>query len=376
MLGIKELLRRRLQFALITVIVALIAYLILMINALGLGLQSFAGSALNNLDVDYLAYADGSNLSIPRSELPDEIVQSVASAPGVSAAGPMGYFTITPSKGDKQFPAALLGIEPGAPGSPEVVEGRLLAAGSRELVADRSYLRAAGFAIGDTITIPARLQNYDFTIVGASDSGRFFFQSPVYIDIAAWQELRYGGATLTGPDGQQQASPAASVVLVRGGPPEGIEAAVEGVRVVDKSTAFNNIEGVQAQNQTVVSLRSLGYIIGGLVIGIFFYVLTLQKIGQIGILKAIGAGGWPIFIQLAVQVVAIVLVSCLVAVPLVLLTLRGIESALPDFPLLLTTATIVTTVIVLLVVSLIGALVSGRQIASVDPIIALGQTNT
>lgn len=376
MLGLKELLRRRLQFALITIIVALIAYLILMINALGLGLQSFAGSALNNLDVDYLAYAAGSNLSIPRSELSGEVVQSLSEAPGVSATGRMGYFTITPTRGDKQYPAALLGIEPDSPGSPDIVEGRLLMPGSRELVADQSYLRASGFSIGDTITIPARLQSYDFTIVGASDSGRFFFQSPVYIDVGAWQELRYGGATLTGPDGMQQPSPAASVVLIRGGSASAIEGAVAGVKVVDKATAFNNIEGVQAQNQTVVSLRSLGYIIGGLVIGIFFYVLTLQKIGQIGILKAIGAGGWPIFFQLAIQVVAIVIVSCAVAVPLVLLTLRGIESALPDFPLLLTNGTIVTTVVVLLVVSLIGALVSGRQIASVDPIIALGQTNT
>lgn len=375
MLGIKELQRRKLQFSLITLIVALIAYLILMVNALGLGLQSFAGSALRDLDADYLAYSSVSNLSIPRSEIGASTVDALRAAPGVAAVSRLGYFTVTPSRGDQQYPAALLGIEPAGLGAPPIVAGRGVEPGKRELLADQSYLDLSGFAIGDTITIPVRLQDFDFRIVGAVDSGRFFFQSPLYVDIADWQTLRYGGPKLVGPDGTAADSPAASVVLVRGGTPEAIEAAVPGLRVVDKETAFQNIEGVKPQNQTVVTLRTLAYAIGGLVIGIFFYVLTLQKLGQIGILKAMGAGGRAIFLQLALQVVVVVALALLVAVPLTVLSLRGITAALPEFPLLLTTGSVLATVLLLFVVALGGAFVSGRQIARVDPILALGQTN-
>jgi len=39
MIGLKEIQRRRLQFALIALVVALISYLVLMINGLGVGLN-------------------------------------------------------------------------------------------------------------------------------------------------------------------------------------------------------------------------------------------------------------------------------------------------------------------------------------------------
>ena len=376
MLGLKELQRRKLQFVLITVVVALIGYLILMINALGLGLQSFAGSALKAFDADYLAYSSLSNLSIPRSELSADTASAIVLVPGVTAAGRIGYFTVTPGREGKQFPASLLGFEAGKPGAPTLTEGRAPNPGATEILAEQAYLDVSGFRIGDTISIPARLRTFDFTIVGAVESGRFFFQSPLYVEIADWQRLRYGGARTRDTEGNLVESPVASVVLVRGGEPASIEAAVPGLRVVDKTTAFNSIEGVRAQNQTVASLRSLGYTIGGLVIGIFFYVLTLQKIGQVGILKAIGASGRAIFLQLGLQVILIVSASLALSIPLALLSLRGIAAATPDFPLLLTSGSVVTTIILLFAVALIGALVSGRQIAKVDPIIALGQTNT
>ena len=50
MIGLLKVRRRKFQFALITLIVTLISYLVLMINGLGVGLNDSAGSALRNFD--------------------------------------------------------------------------------------------------------------------------------------------------------------------------------------------------------------------------------------------------------------------------------------------------------------------------------------
>ena len=56
MLAITEIRRRKLQFGLVTGVVTLIAYLVIMVTGLGLGLNQFAGTGLLALNGDYLAY--------------------------------------------------------------------------------------------------------------------------------------------------------------------------------------------------------------------------------------------------------------------------------------------------------------------------------
>ncbi|MEZ4523803.1 MAG: hypothetical protein R3A46_19525 [Thermomicrobiales bacterium] len=52
MIGLLEIRRRKLQFTLIAAVFALVAYLVLMITGLGIGLSELAGSALLNLDAN------------------------------------------------------------------------------------------------------------------------------------------------------------------------------------------------------------------------------------------------------------------------------------------------------------------------------------
>ena len=57
MIGLKEIQRKKLQFALIALVVTLVSYLVLMINGLGIGLNKQAGSALLQLDADGITYS-------------------------------------------------------------------------------------------------------------------------------------------------------------------------------------------------------------------------------------------------------------------------------------------------------------------------------
>lgn len=365
MLAFNEIRHRLTQFVLIVAIVALIGYLVVMISALGVGLQQQAGSYLRRLPVDGVGYNVNANFSGLRSEVSGEQLAAVRALPGVRAATALGFLSTTTFNEQGRYPALLVGYDPGSIGQPRVVEGAAPAAGAGDaLLADRGFLRRHGLNVGDTLQISQRLQARSFTIIGAVDEGTFFFQPVILAPRSVWQELRYGAAG--------ERVPAGSVVLMRGDAPlDAVNAAVPSLQMLSPEGAFNKIEGVQAQQQTVRSLQVMGYLIGAMVIGIFFYVLTLQKVPQIGILKALGASSWFVFGQLLIQVVTLTLAGLAVCIPLALAT----ASAIPEggVPIAFTGSTYVITIAGLLVSAMLGALFSGRQIARVDPIIALGQ---
>lgn len=365
MIGVLEIRRRRLQFALIALIVTLISYLVLMINGLGVGLNEQAGSALRSFDADAIAYSDRAGLSVIRSELSQDQIDRITATSGAEVAAPVGYMAANYRKEDGEIEsAAFLGFDPGTIAQPKVVEGRTLTPDDADgLLVDRSFLRYSGLDVGDTVTISVRLVERDFRIVGATNEGAFFFQPSVYLLRNTWQELKYGMV--------DERTPNASIVLLKGDALAGT--AGDGWQSVSKTTAFANIEGVSGQQSTVQALRAFGYLIGGLVIGVFFYVLTLQKIGQIGMLKAVGASSFFLFRQVMVQVLCISVAGVAVAIPLTWLTNKAIQQAPNPVPIAFTNGTFITTSVLLVLMAVAGAIFSGRQVAKVDPIIALGQ---
>ncbi|MGE3077353.1 MAG: ABC transporter permease [Dehalococcoidia bacterium] len=365
MIGLLEIRRRKLQFVLIALIVTLISYLVLMINGLGVGLNEQAGSALKHFDADAIAYSERAGLSVIRSEMSAELVDEISQRFGTDSSAPLGYLAANYLKEDGDIDsAAFLGFDPGTIGEPNVVKGRALTPeDSNGLLVDKSFLKYSGLKVGDTVRVSIRLVERDFVIIGETNEGNFFFQPAVYLLRSSWRELKYGEAT----EGQ----PAASIMLLKGDDVIGAEG--EGWVAVSKSEAFANIEGVSGQQSTVTALRLFGYLIGGLVIGVFFYVLTLQKISQIGVLKAVGASSFFLFRQVLVQVLAISVTGVVIAVPLAWATNRLLQQVPNPVPIGFTTGTFVVTSALLVLMAAIGAAFSGRQVAQVDPIIALGQ---
>ena len=369
MLGLIEIRRRRLQFGLIGLIVTLITYLVLMVNGLGIGLNELSGRALKNWNADAVAYSETSNLSVIRSELGANTVDEVAKLPGVTASAPLGYYGVNIRRPDgsvssRAKSAALIGFDLGGLGQPAVISGRNLEPGDGQaILADRTFLKATGLKVGDTVNLAYRLSNGNFRIVGEVDQGAFFFQPTIYALRTTWQQMKYGG--------NEPADPVASIMILKGSGLAGRSAA--GVTIVSKDTAFNNIEGVSAQQGTVNALMFFGYLIGALIIGVFFYVLTLQKVPQIGVLKAVGASSAFVVRQIVVQVLALALGGVALAVPLAWLTNRLLQQLPAQVPIAFTASAFVVTSLAMVATALVGAVFSARQAITVDPIIALGQ---
>ena len=173
MIGFLEIRRRKLQFALVGVIVTLISYLVLMINGLGIGLNEQAGRALRSFDADAIAYSDRAGLSVIRSELSAETVARIAAESGAREAAPLGYMAVNYRREDgKVKSAAVLGYDPGTIGEPPVKAGRALTADDRTgLLADRLFLKASGLKVGDTVRLWGRLEGREVTSLWKVNEG-------------------------------------------------------------------------------------------------------------------------------------------------------------------------------------------------------------
>jgi len=259
---------------------------------------------------------------------------------------------------------ALFGFEPGSVAEPAVRSGRTLAR-EGEILIDRSLSRSSGLKVGDQITMRNALIAYNFTIVGEVDEGQFLGLPSAYVFLDKWREMRYPG--------QGEDAPAASVILARGHADDlgaRIEAAVPNTSALSKSEAISAIGGVTEQERVVMAIELFGFVIGALVIGSFFFVLTMQRAYEIAIVKALGASSWYVFGQLICQVAAVALAGLALGVALALVT----EATLPsDIPLQITGGAFLTGGASITIAALLGSLFSARQVVRVNPMSALGQ---
>ena len=112
--------------------------------------------------------------------------------------------------------------------------------------------------------------------------------------------------------------------------------------------------------------------IGILVIGGFFQIQMLQKIPQIGVLKAIGASNPTIAGAVVAQIVLVTTFGVLFGTGVAL----GLAAGIPDtVPAIFSGSSVAVAILTLLAIGPIGGLVSVRLAVRVEPLIALGLSN-
>ncbi|WP_338130746.1 ABC transporter permease [Cohnella ginsengisoli] len=102
----------------------------------------------------------------------------------------------------------------------------------------------------------------------------------------------------------------------------------------------------------------------------FFYVVTIQKSSQFGILKAIGTRTAYLARSVALQVLLLSTASLIVSALLV----RAMEAILPDgMPFQLNLSTLALTCGAFILMSLAGSLLSVWKVARIDALDAIGR---
>jgi putative ABC transport system permease protein len=168
----------------------------------------------------------------------------------------------------------------------------------------------------------------------------------------------------------------ANVIAVRLVDPEAAEemqqkiaAEVENVEVATLKDAIQALPGYSAQQSTLNTQGGFTLFIGILVIGGFFQIQILQKVSQIGVLKAIGTSNPIVAWASVIQIVAITIIGVAIGG---LLTFLFSLSFPPTVPIVFNGAKSAIALAALLAIGPLGGLVSIRYAVRIEPLKALG----
>jgi putative ABC transport system permease protein len=377
-LALKEMWRSRGRFLLISLVIALITTLVLFIAALAEGLGSGNKEYIEKLNADLIVYKKGVDLSITASRIDRSRLNDIRRVEGVKDVGSISFTSVSVVLGEDKKPlnVSLIGVEPGKPGEPPVISGRGLRQKSgREAIIDRNVALRTGLKVGDELTLKSiqgtKEESYVLRVIGISDGRQYFLQPSVIVPYLTWDRI--------GPKadpGQNQGELISNVVGVQLEDPakldvvkQRLEAEVSDIRAVDRITAYQNTPGYSAQQSTLNTQRAFALLIGVLVIGGFFQIQTLQKVPQIGMLKAIGSSNTTIAVAAVTQIVAVTIIGIAIGTLGTLALSLGFP---PTIPIIFTANAVSVGVVSLMLIGPVGGLVSVRYALRVEPLTALG----
>lgn len=310
-LALKEVLRNLGRFFLVSLVIALITLLVLFIAALGEGLANGNRQYIANLDAELIVFLEKSDFIIPSSRLETNTVRAVRRVAGVADAGPIFTSNTEIVSLEERLKVSLLAAEPGRPGMPTILEGRdFRSSAARETVIDRNVALRSGIKIGDEIEIRSTQgvddEFFTLKVVGLVEGQSYAFQPTIFVPVSTWETIRPQAEADLNSD---TAYP--NIIAVKLTDPSQIDLVrarlvevVPNIEVADIATTINNVPGYSAQQGTVQTQGFFTLLIGVLVIGGFFQIQILQKVPQIGVLKAIGSSngvvGWASVIQIIV----------------------------------------------------------------------------
>ncbi len=365
----RELLRRPGRFMTATVILTLIAILLMFLGGLLDGLIRASTGAVRAQQADALVFSTSSQSSFQRSRIEPEMRSAIESELDVATGG-LGVVLLgarVPGNGPRDLAnVAVWGYELAPDGVPEPP-------GPGAAWADES-LRADGVEIGQELLVgPARTP---IVVAGWVEDTAYNGQAGLWTDVETWRAvLNTNRPDASLADGVFQA------LVVRhvdtGRPIVDVPAAVESVLTgeviaLTVDEAVNEIPGVTEQQTTFNQILGVTVVIAVVVIALFFALLTVERAGLYGVLKAIGARSRTIFAGLVVQAVAVTSVAAVAAGFAVIV----LDLLIPpgSIPLYITAGRIVTSVVVLLLAAVVGCAFSLRRVLDVDPASALGSS--
>ncbi|HDL9054543.1 TPA: ABC transporter permease [Staphylococcus aureus] len=343
-----EIRRNKLKFGLIIGVLTMISYLLFLLSGLANGLINMNKEGIDKWQADAIVLNKDANQTVQQSVFnKKDIENKYKKQATLKQTGEIV------SNGHQKDNVLVFGVEKSSLLVPSLIEGHK-ATKDNEVLADET-LKNKGFKIGDTLSLSQsdeKLHIVDFT-----ESAKYNASPVIFTNDATIAKIN---PRLTGDK--------INAVVVRdtNWKDKKLNQELEAVSIND---FIENLPGYKPQNLTLNFMISFLFVISATVIGIFLYVMTLQKTSLFGILKAQGfTNGY-----LANVVISQTLILALFGTAFGLL-LTGVTGAfLPDaVPVKFDVLTLLVFAIVLMIVSVLGSLFSILTIRKIDPLKAIG----
>lgn len=372
-LALRELRRTPGRFLVATITISLIAVLLMFLGALLDGLIQLSTGSIQAQRGQVIVMSNDSRGVLSASRISSDerqtVGQAVADAAGTTDPAVGGYGEVTVGArlagGDERqltsvrvrgYEIAPAGLPATAPASGEVWA-------DPDLVSD--------YTVGDVLQLgPGRVE---VQIVGFLDANQTPSLGGVWGTLETWRGVLAGSRP-----GSMVPADFVQALVVDVGPAgeDAVSAAISAIESDSGLAAFTLAEaseaipGVSAQRTTFNQIIAVTTVIGLVVIALFFALLTAERVGLYGVLKAVGARSNALFAGVATQAIAICLVASLVGIAMMAAAAFGIPPG--SLPFTVTPARIALSVGLLLAAAIAGSVFSLRTVLRIDPAQAIG----
>ncbi len=342
------------RFALIATVVAMITLLVGSLTGLTAGLANQNISSIMSLTADKIVLStpdDNENLSYDNSSVSSNIIEQYKTAKNVNSVEPLGISRAKfINENGKNLNASIFGIYPSyendAPKN------------ANSIVLSSNAAKEADVEQGDIL----ELAGEKYTVEKIGEESWYSHSSVVWVNYDDWSSYsqkvgQSGEATalmLMADDSTQDISP------------------VEGTEIKTPITSLMALSAFKSEIGSLGMMIGMLFLISALVIGAFFTVWTIQRKGDIAIMKALGVSSKALMKDSLGQALIILVIG----VGSGILATIGIGSlAVQVLPFVLSPLTMGIPVVAMVFTGLLGALFALRTVTKADPLTALASSN-
>lgn len=344
----RDLRSARGRFALIGAVVALITLLVGFLSGLTGGLAAQNVSAVLALPGDRLVLkpAGDEAATFADSRIDDATVAAWRAAPGVRAVTPVGITQTRAAGPAASGGIALFGAD--SPGAPPRDDEVALSAGAATTL---------GVVVGDEVTIAGS----PYRVERVGDDSWYSHTPVVSMTASAWAgvDRRLGGSGLP------------TVLAVSGGHDTSDVAAATGTTASSRLASLTALPTFRSEIGSLALMIALLFVVSALVVGAFFTVWTMQRAGDVAVLKALGASTPALLRDALGQALVVLLIG--VGAGIALTAAFGALAG-GALPFVLSPLTTLAPAVVMIALGVLGAAVSLRIVTASDPLTALGST--
>lgn len=355
----KEIRFNKKKYILIELILIMMMFMVIFLSGLANGLARAVSAGIDNAPAqNYVLSTDAQDL-ISVSSVNNTDLDKVREVTGDKVTPLDLQMTNINKKGDsKKISVTYFAINPEDFLNPKAVEGQKLSDKKDTIVLDSS-LKDSGIKVGDVVKDSSI--GTQFTVVGFAKN-QMYGHAPIgFISLDTYAELKKSANPMSLVEQKYNA------LAINGKDIKNIK--VTGLEVVDRKTIIKNIPGYTAEQMTINMILWVLVFVSAVVLGVFFYIMTLQKHKEFGVTKAIGMNMLEIAgIQMS-QILILAIFGVIIGNALGF----GMASVLPSsMPFYLKTSSAAEISGAFILISIVCSLVSIREIAKVDPITIIG----
>lgn len=348
-----EIKKYKLRFILITGVLMLVAYLVFFLSGLATGLANLNRESVDKWNANGIILTEDSDKSIYQSSMKLDVLDDVTA----DDMAVIGQINAIANNGDNKKNISLFGINKEEFIMPTVTEGKPFS-NENEVIANDS-LKDDGFKLGDEISLSS--SEVKLTIVGFTDNSKFNAAPVLYADLPTFHHVKYGDAADLNKD-------QINGVVLKTNDLSKVNLDSE-LEVIEIEEFISNLPGYTEQKLTLNFMIYFLFIISAVIVSIFLYVLTVQKISMFGVMKAQGISNLYLSQSVIAQTFILSAVGIIIGFILTVITGSFLPSAVPvafDY------GTMMIYGAILILVAILGAVFSVSTIVKVDPLKAIG----